>query len=318
MMTGIILGGLVVLGLIIGAAVTSGKGQKKLVKENIPENLGVLNLDATKPLLDLLDNALDDEYIRQVKHRFLQENPKRSEDEFEWLLFEMKRYFIVANLLKNVPMFSKEVDEIWHEMILFTKNYERFSDKFFGEMLHHIPNTKPEPAPQERAYFDWIFSQLFEVTEFSWKVWGSFFNHPFASEMLKEFEESTQEKLIDIYFRKSDENKELSEYLVNKMKNQLKDAEAIYKVDKKGSFKKPETYGNLTSLSLAMIFFSTYHHDEYWDYAKEMAFNHTARETSGCTTAFFCGTGSSDSSGGGHGDGGGGSSCSSCGGGCSS
>ncbi len=37
-------------------------------------------------------------------------------------------------------MLSEDVDEIWHDMILFTKEYQRFSEKFLGKMLHHIPN----------------------------------------------------------------------------------------------------------------------------------------------------------------------------------
>ncbi len=66
-------------------------------------------------------------------------------------------------------MFSEEVDEVWHDMLLFTQKYQRFSEKFLGRMLHHTPNAKHDPAPQERAFFDWIFSQMFEITQFSWK-----------------------------------------------------------------------------------------------------------------------------------------------------
>ncbi|KKI90136.1 hypothetical protein WQ54_23875 [Bacillus sp. SA1-12] len=110
------------------------------------------------------------------------------------------------------------------------------------------------------------------------------------------------------------------------MKQQIIETENIYQVDKKGSFTKQKTYGDMTSLSLVMVFFSFYYFDDYWEYAKVYAFTQAAKYTSGCSNAVFCGSASSDRSGDGHGDGsgdgggdsGGGSSCSSCGGGCSS
>ncbi|MGM0901098.1 MAG: hypothetical protein ACQEXB_08350 [Bacillota bacterium] len=319
----IIVGVLLLVGLAATVISISRKNHPnlKLTKEKIPDHLGAVNFVPIQSLLLHLNTALNDEYIRKVKQRFLQENPTKSEDEFEWLLFELKRYFIVANLLKKAPMFSKEVDEIWHEMILFTEEYHAFSEEFLGEMLHHIPNTNPEPAPQDRAFFDWVFAQLFQITEFSWKTWGSFFQHPVSNESLKEFKKSSKEELINNYFRQNDDNKELAEYLVHCMKKQLTEAENIHMVDKKGSFTKQQTYGDMTSLSLTMVFFSYYYFEEYWEYAKVYAFARAAKDTSGCSTAVFCGTASTNRSGDGHGDGhgdGGGSSCSNCGSGCSS
>ena len=326
MIISVIVGALIVLGLVAAVISMSRKSQPMLAKENIPPNLGVLEPVQLQPLLLQLNTAFDDAYLRKVKQRFLQENPKKTEDEFEWLLFELKRYFIVANILKKAPMFSKDVDEIWHEMILFTKEYHRFSEEFLGEMLHHIPNTNPEPAPQDRAFFDWVFAQLFQITEFSWKAWGSFFQHPLSNESLKEFKENSKEELIKKYFRQNDDNNQLVENLVERMKKQITEAENIYPIDKKGSFKKQRTYGDMTSLSFTMVFYSYFYFDEYWEYAKEYAFAQAAKNTSGCSTAVFCGTASTDRSGDGHGeshgdaggDSGGSSSCSSCGSGCSS
>ena len=34
----------------------------------------------------------------------------------------------------------REVDEMWHEFILFTKDYSDFCQHYFGEYLHHLPN----------------------------------------------------------------------------------------------------------------------------------------------------------------------------------
>jgi hypothetical protein len=328
------IGGFIIAVLLL-AGLTAGiikirKSRPKLAKENIPNRLGVLDHVPIQTLLNKLNAALDDDYIQQVKQRFLQENPKVTEDEFEWRLFELKRYFILTNVLKKAPMFSAEVDEIWHTMILFTQRYQGYSEKFLWKMLHHTPNTNPEPAPQERAFFDWVFSQLFQITEYSWKTWGSFFKHPLATPLLKEIKEKSNESLIEKYFNLNEDNKELIEFLVIRLKHQLSEAENMYLVDKKGTFTKQRTFGEMTPLSLLMVFFSYYYFEDYWDYASGYAFASPSYFTSGCTTAIFCGSSSTDDSGHGHGghhghhcggghDGGTScSSCSSCGSGCSS
>jgi uncharacterized membrane protein YgcG len=312
---------MIVAAVIIGV-ILMAKKRPRLKKENIPVDLGVLSHAPLKALISQLNSALSEDYIRLVKMRYLQDYPKRSEDEFEWLLFELKRYFIMANLLKKAPMFSNDVDDIWHEMILFTRNYESFSEKFLGKMLHHTPNITPEPAPQERAFFDWVFSQLFEINQFSWTTWGDFFKYPVARQVLKDFKEKSYDELIEIYFRQNNGNRELLEYLVGRMKEQLGVSEKMYRSNPKGSFSKQRKYGDMTPLSFMMVFFSYYYFDEYWEYAKVFAFAEAAKYTSGCSNAVFCGSASSDDTGSdsGGGDSGGSScsSCSSCGGGCSS
>jgi hypothetical protein len=111
------------------------------------------------------------------------------------------------------------------------------------------------------------------------------------------------------------------------MKKQLSEAEKMYYVDKKGKFTRLQTYGEMTSLSLVMIFFSYYYFDEYWNHVKLYALASPGNYTSGCTTAVFCGTASTDhhhsGDGGGHhsscsGSNCSSSNCSSCGSGCSS
>ncbi|MEH7378133.1 hypothetical protein [Neobacillus drentensis] len=324
MVAGIVTAALLLAGVVTGVVVLAARNRPKLAKENIPEHLGVLTPVPVTPLLEKLDSALNSDYVEQVKQRFLQDNPKRTEDEFEWRLFELKRYLLLAAMLKETPMFSEGVDEIWHTMLLFTQKYQTFSERFVGKMLHHTPNTSPTPAPQERAFFDWVFSQLFTITEFSWKSWGSFFKYPIDKRVLQEFKEESKEWLINRYFKVNEDNRNTVEYLVRKMKQQVSDAEVMYQVDEKGQFAKQRRYGEMTNLSLVMVFFSYFYFDDYWKYASAYTYANAANYTSGCSTAIFCGTASDGSS---HGDGGHGgghdggsscSSCSSCGSGCSS
>lgn len=52
------------------------------------------------------------------------------------------RDFFAAYLLsggKAVSMPSQAADELWHEFILYTRNYDQFCRKAFGRFLHHTP-----------------------------------------------------------------------------------------------------------------------------------------------------------------------------------
>ncbi|MGV2939069.1 hypothetical protein AB5I83_05715 [Mesobacillus sp. LC4] len=306
-------------GILFAISYFSGNGSKKkvLLKENIPDRLGLLEKVPASATFQRLESALPYEYIHQVKQRFLSDHPEVSDDEFEWRLFELKRYFFLNSFLKSTPMFSSKVDEVWHEMLMFTKQYEGFSNQFLGKMLHHTPNLEPEPAPQARAFFDWVFAQLFEITEYSWQAWGDFFHYPLEREVLQKMSSISDHELKQQLFNVTEENQELVNYLITQLRAQLREAQQIYHTDKKGSFERPGLFGDLSGLSLVMVFYSYYYFDEYWDYAQAYAYSNQAHGTSGCS-AIFCGSGGLNDS---HNDGGGhscSSSCSSCGGGCSS
>ncbi|MCX7205434.1 MAG: hypothetical protein NT086_05500 [Proteobacteria bacterium] len=40
---------------------------------------------------------------------------------------------------RHIAMPSQVVDDLWHEFILYTKNYQAFCQKAFGRYLHHTP-----------------------------------------------------------------------------------------------------------------------------------------------------------------------------------
>jgi hypothetical protein len=52
------------------------------------------------------------------------------------------RQFFLAHLKSGkqfVSMPSQVVDDLWHEFILYTKNYDHFCRRAFGRFLHHSP-----------------------------------------------------------------------------------------------------------------------------------------------------------------------------------
>jgi hypothetical protein len=73
----------------------------------------------------------------KVKEKY----PHLTDEELNKVLFALRDYFFIANKAngKTVAMPSKVVDVAWHEFILFTKAYQKFSQKSFGRFFHHTP-----------------------------------------------------------------------------------------------------------------------------------------------------------------------------------
>ncbi|MEO6282389.1 MAG: hypothetical protein ABIO93_03310 [Dyadobacter sp.] len=61
-------------------------------------------------------------------------------------VFQETKKFLVMGRLPGVFMFDDILilDEMWHNFICFTREYAAFGEAYFGEFLHHLPNTKAE------------------------------------------------------------------------------------------------------------------------------------------------------------------------------
>ncbi len=92
-------------------------------------SFGIHKGNGFEDIVHSLEDSLPKAYVQQVKQRMKGRSTKA--DEVEWTFFEMKRYFLLNAVIKDVPMFSEKVDEVWHEMIMFAVDYERFTDRFF-------------------------------------------------------------------------------------------------------------------------------------------------------------------------------------------
>ena len=68
------------------------------------------------------------------------------------LVAEGLRAFFLAYLKSGrryVAMPSEAADQLWHEFILYTRDYDRFCEQAFGKKLHHTPAVAL--APEQRA-----------------------------------------------------------------------------------------------------------------------------------------------------------------------
>jgi hypothetical protein len=79
------------------------------------------------------------------------------EEEISLCIDEFKKYIglvILRRYEKNtyhshsslpVAMTSEIIDDVWHNFILFTRQYHEFSARLFGEYLHHTPSSPLSP-----------------------------------------------------------------------------------------------------------------------------------------------------------------------------
>ncbi|WP_141529495.1 hypothetical protein [Bacillus sp. AFS001701] len=101
-----------------------------------------------------------------------------SNEKYSFIERELKRFFLMAAIFENIPMYSQEVDKIWHEMILFTKSYHNFCNAFCSEMIHHEPNVHKDNVTitdraDARAVYNLLYNTLFETTSVNTYVLGN-------------------------------------------------------------------------------------------------------------------------------------------------
>jgi hypothetical protein len=151
-------------------------------------------------MLSHLEAALDETYVEQVKERVIRKY-RITVTEWENRWFEWKRYLLMTAVLPYVSMYSDEVDEVWHEMLMYTREYEQFSRKWLSKMLHHIPH-KPgtKGSPQPRAWFDVVYVMLFRPTRYSDMAWRPFLYHRLPKQWVNDFRTLPEQELVKKYF----------------------------------------------------------------------------------------------------------------------
>lgn len=91
-----------------------------------------------------------------------------SSEEGEQLFTEVKRWMILVRLdtSKVWQMYSLRIDEVWHQFVLFTDEYIKFCDFYFGSYFSHNPANAPgnnEKNDSLTGSFN-AFKQLYEKT----------------------------------------------------------------------------------------------------------------------------------------------------------
>ncbi|GGI45702.1 hypothetical protein GCM10008018_13480 [Paenibacillus marchantiophytorum] len=283
-----------------------GKSKPSYRAADLPQGLG---LQAGIPLARLvakLDSALPPDYVERLQYRVKIEHPLMSDDEFSCKWFELKRFFLMNLILKRTPMFSHEIDAIWHEMLMFTREYQRFGEQFAGGVIHHAPEREPKEMPGERAWFDWVYAHLFEFTPTSARCWNGFFRNPLDKERTDLLRGGNEEEIAELWFDMEQAKRypEVAETIG------LLVAQAISEAEKAANSRRFEDTGWQNSLSGpnsmvylagAMMFFSISEAHDYTSgmdsYMPENQEDTGKDRTSNCSASGCGGNSSGDNSG---------------------
>jgi hypothetical protein len=89
-------------------------------------------------------------------------------EEGEQLFMELKRWMFLVNhdTSKKWEMYSYRIDEVWHQFILFTDEYIKFSDHYLGSYISHFPGNAPGYNKADQSLIGSFedFKQLYERT----------------------------------------------------------------------------------------------------------------------------------------------------------
>lgn len=127
----------------------------------------------TASQLDLLAR-LDQFNAPRLEEKLLKEGIFSSSEQYQEAFTEFKKYVVLIALFKkSLPMLSKPVDAVWHQFILFTKQYHAFCEEYLGFYLHHSPNTSfTSNAEAERPADNFVdqYRQVFGEVPDIWNL----------------------------------------------------------------------------------------------------------------------------------------------------
>lgn len=90
---------------------------------------------------------LRSEFIRDytfhpaIEIKLKRKHPQLTDAQIDFVIEALRDYFYICNQAKGymVSMPSQAVDDLWHEFILFSHDYETFCHKAFNRFLYHTP-----------------------------------------------------------------------------------------------------------------------------------------------------------------------------------
>jgi hypothetical protein len=82
-----------------------------------------------------------------------QQRPALSAKDCQLVAQALRQFFLAYQQSGQQPvaMPSQVVDELWHEFILYTRDYQAFCKRAFGQFLHHTPAVALGSVPRSNA-----------------------------------------------------------------------------------------------------------------------------------------------------------------------
>ncbi|MCK9910625.1 hypothetical protein MXD81_15870, partial [Microbacteriaceae bacterium K1510] len=105
--------------------------------------------------------------------------------------------------------------------------YQLFCERICGGMIHHAPHsTGAAPSPGERAWFDWVYGELFTPTPTCGRIWEGFYRHPLAHTRIEMLERLSADQLRGELFNANSAAKfadmaDVINHLIDRAKEQI-------------------------------------------------------------------------------------------------
>jgi hypothetical protein len=85
----------------------------------------------------------------QVVDRIAKEH-NLSLGEAEKIFLATKQFLYICGTRNGTWGPTFEIDKGWHEFLMYTRQYQKFCQRFFGRFIHHRPNVNGEPIDHMR------------------------------------------------------------------------------------------------------------------------------------------------------------------------
>jgi hypothetical protein len=98
--------------------------------------------------------------------KLVKDHVAESVEHAELLFRETKRYFVITECYADVTwsMYSLEIDAVWHQFVLFTRQYIQYCRRCFRGYIQHAPSNAPKvhlATPRAPSTFQ-MFAQRYE------------------------------------------------------------------------------------------------------------------------------------------------------------
>lgn len=87
-----------------------------------------------------------------LEEKLLSDGKFDSAEEYKEAFTEFKKFAFLTKTHPNTElgMISTHIDVVWHQFVLFTREYHKFCDEYLGGYLHHTPHTPTVPVSTRR------------------------------------------------------------------------------------------------------------------------------------------------------------------------
>ena len=100
-------------------------------------------INAEQKAVNVMESIVAHDFSKVIKS--YKKEHKANDEEAEFVLTQLQRWLTLCIVYPEKQyIIGSKVDAMWHNFILFTKDYERFCKDVAGFFIHHLPDVEAE------------------------------------------------------------------------------------------------------------------------------------------------------------------------------